>query len=501
MLKGGLKFRLAFLLAALLLIGVGISYLVTLLFSQRELVSSELEHIQQAIHGWSDEVLSLTHTFDESQLKEFCAGAQQRCIYAGSYSSNQLSSLASSSLQSDVVQLIAKIEKTNQLEFSLSGSVLQALFVGSRYLLIADRINSPKVKDDFFLLIWDLSPIYVAIKRDQRIVMVYLLFNVLILTVIGFFRIVDLVIKPIDRLISLADQYQISNSVFYAEGKEHSEFGQLNTALGNMIKRIESDHVTLQANFTSLEQTNRELMKSQDEVVRAEKLASVGRLSAGFAHEIGNPITIIQGYIELLQKSDLSNSKKLQYGDKAIEELQRVNKLISNLLDYARDTTREVEPIRIDQSLIENIWDIVGYDQDCANIEFRSKFESGLVIYGNREPLRQVLLNCVLNAIDGIREKGDDPEQGVIRVTAVKGESEGASKVLITIEDDGVGVSEEQSKRVFDPFYTTKPAGKGTGLGLYVSHLIVDAMGGKIWIESNENRGARVSIQFKAVED
>ncbi|MFC1832382.1 sensor histidine kinase [Thermodesulfobacteriota bacterium] len=461
----------------------------------------ELEHITFVADRWSVPAGSEESPLDEYSIGEFFAAAGDRCIYAGSYSSGEVNSLGSSSMQSDVVTLIAKVERTNQRSFVLSGSAFQALISGNRYLLLADPVKPQTGENEIFVLVWDLSPIYTAIKEDQRIVLVYLLFNVLILTVIGFFRLVNLVIKPMDRLITVADQYQLSNSFFYSVGKEYSEFDQLNTSLGNMLKRIESDHTVLQENVKSLEQINRELIKYQDEVVRAEKLASVGRLSAGLAHEIGNPITIIQGYIELLQKDDLSEEQKRNYGDKALEELHRVNKLIGNLLDYARETKKEAEPIQIDDSLLENVQDIVGYEKEWANVELRSAFEPALIVHGNRESLRQVLLNCVLNGIDAIHAHGEKLEQGVIEVNAFKDESEGNLSVLITIKDNGVGISEDQRQSVFDPFYSTKHAGKGTGLGLYVSHLIIENMGGRIGIESNEQGGATLTIELPGCED
>ena len=151
--------------------------------------------------------------------------------------------------------------------------------------------------------------------------------------------------------------------------------------------------------------------------------------------------------------------------------------------------------------MLENIQDILGYDLEGINVDLRSKIESDLVVYGSRESLRQVLLNCVLNALDAIHACEENLEKGIIEVSAKKGESTGKATVLIEIRDNGIGVSEEQSTRVFDPFYTTKPTGKGTGLGLYVSHLIIEVMSGRIWIEPNKQGGATVCIELPGYED
>lgn len=501
MLRGGLKIRLTLLLAVLLLIGVTISNLVGVMFTQRLLVRSELTHIQWVVDKQLFPDSSFTRASYENIGEEFCTDAVDRCVYAGLASADELDHLESSGVQADAAQLLAEVERTNQRSFSLSGSAFRAFFSDTRYLLLADPVKSQTGEDEIFLLVWDLSQIYTAIKQDQRMILVYLLFNVAILTVLGFFRLVNLVIKPIDRLISVADQYQVTDSFFYSEGKDHSEFGQLNAALGNMIKRIESDHTALAENFESLEKANQELIKSQDEVVRAEKMASIGRLSAGFAHEIGNPITIIQGYIELLQKPNLSEAQKQDYSTKALEELQRVNTLISNLLDYARETKKESKPIQIDESLLENMRDIVGHEKAWTNVELLSTFEPSLFIFGSMESLRQVILNCILNAVDAIHARGEIRQSGVIEVHGRKYGAAGHAVVLIEIRDNGIGVSNELRSRVFDPFYTTKPPGEGTGLGLYVSHLIVESLGGRIWMESNEKEGATVWIELPEYED
>ncbi len=122
-------------------------------------------------------------------------------------------------------------------------------------------------------------------------------------------------------------------------------------ALNTMLMRIESDKKALNDSIASLEQTNEELIRTQKEMVRAEKLASVGRLSAGLAHEIGNPIGIVQGYIELLQQDGVSAEEKVQFAERALSELDRINRLIRQLLNYAGSSPEKIAEIIIDDDL------------------------------------------------------------------------------------------------------------------------------------------------------
>ena len=126
----------------------------------------------------------------------------------------------------------------------------------------------------------------------------------------------------------MSESYHDSDALFFSGEQKRSEFGQLSMALNGMLYRIESDREKLRQTVTSLEAANATLVKTQKEMIRTEKIASVGRLSAGLAHEIGNPIGIVQGYVELLQQADLDPADKQQFAQRALSELDRINKLI-----------------------------------------------------------------------------------------------------------------------------------------------------------------------------
>ncbi|MCI5149718.1 MAG: sensor histidine kinase, partial [Candidatus Electrothrix sp. MAN1_4] len=144
-----------------------------------------------------------------------------------------------------------------------------------------------------------LEPLFLTLWQHEKTLLVYLVLNVLILGVIGFFRMTRLIIRPVDHLVALADQYRNYDPFQFTPENSGSEFGKLSKSLNSMLARIEDDRQSLQQTVTALEAANLTLKKQQQEMVRTEKLATVGRMAAGLAHEIGNPLSVVQGYVEM----------------------------------------------------------------------------------------------------------------------------------------------------------------------------------------------------------
>ena len=156
--------------------------------------------------------------------------------------------------------------------------------------------------------------------------------------------------------------------MFFAAGRDSTEFGRLNMALNNMLMRIEKDKGTLRETIDSLEEANEELRKAHQEMVRTEKLASVGRLSAGLAHEIGNPIGIIQGYIDLLRQDSLRPEERSQFSQRALAELDRINRLIRQLLNYAGTSSRAFENVEVNDDFFNTVIDLVNLQHKSNNV-------------------------------------------------------------------------------------------------------------------------------------
>jgi signal transduction histidine kinase len=267
-----------------------------------------------------------------------------------------------------------------------------------------------------------------------------------------------------------------------------------------MLDKISKDKKELQNTVQALETVNAELKRAQRDIIRAEKLASIGRLSSGIAHEIGNPIGIILGYIDLIKQGNLSEEEQQDFLTRSEDEINRVNNIIRQLLDLSRPMEGKPREISMHQLLLETL-EIIKPQPFMAAIQF----ETDLVAEKDRvvsdpELLRQVILNLMISAVDAITAEGST-KQGRIHIASrietlpvdyAPGKK--AENIVIVIKDNGPGISEEHIDNVFDPFYTTKEPGKGTGLGLSVSFMIIEKLGGTIAADCTATEGTTMRI-------
>ncbi|MBA3395628.1 MAG: PAS domain-containing protein [Deltaproteobacteria bacterium] len=237
-------------------------------------------------------------------------------------------------------------------------------------------------------------------------------------------------------------------------------------------------------NFTDLT----ELRRLELHMRRAERLATVGQLAAGVAHEIRNPLASISGSIELLRSMPETSEDDRALMTIVHREIQRLNVLIGDLLDYANP--RPSQPVDIDLGiLIDETLQVARGDQAFADLETTAEVAKPLPVHADPAKLRQVLWNLLNNAADAAAAGGKH-----VRVTGALGPrvDDEPATVQITVEDDGPGIPPEQLTRIFDPFFTTKR--KGTGLGLATSHAVVAEHGGRIDIESTVGKGTKMVV-------
>lgn len=361
---------------------------------------------------------------------------------------------------------------------------------GPEFLILA-RPHGEQSPSGYIGAAASLKPVYVRIRQKQKIILVYLAANILIIGTIGFFRLVKSTVRPVERLVRITESYVDENNFLFFPGPEGNEFGQLSSSLNRMIQRIDSDRKRLRETVASLEEANRKFKQAQKEMIRAEKLASIGRLSAGLAHEIGNPIGIVKGYLDLLQRQSLDDTKRLQYIHRASGELERIDRLIRQLLDFARSSSADKRQIHIN-SLLKDIFELFQTRKKMDHITFTLKPEASYDLLETSEArLRQVLLNFLLNAVDAIEEQGTDYEG---KIFIASEEDKITNSLVITVSDNGCGIDPAYLANIFDPFFTTKEPGKGTGLGLSVSHTIIESLGGRITVDSSPGRGTEIKI-------
>ncbi len=239
-----------------------------------------------------------------------------------------------------------------------------------------------------------------------------------------------------------------------------------------------------QIHFLIKDIEQRRMMREQ--MAQADKLASIGELSAGIAHEINNPLGIILGYTQLLMRSETKDSSR--YADlKTIEKhVRNCKAIVEDLLNFARTSPPKKEMVDI-HKVIEDVISFVRHHADLDGISLETKYDRRIgPLLLDEKKIKQVLINLIMNARHAV--EGD----GTIQVTTALNESQ--TKAVIKVIDDGYGIEKKNLNRIFDPFFTTKPTGQGTGLGLSVSYGIIKNHGGSIYVRSQPGEGSTFTI-------
>ncbi|WP_180954068.1 PAS domain-containing sensor histidine kinase [Bacillus sp. M6-12] len=237
-------------------------------------------------------------------------------------------------------------------------------------------------------------------------------------------------------------------------------------------------HISIQYDIT-------EKKKTEETLHKTEKLSMVGQLAAGIAHEIRNPLTTIKGFVQLLGES--TGESKLLFTDTILEEIDRINFIVSEFMVFAKPHTYYFRECNVTE-IVESAIQLLEAEAALKNVIVSFRYPSETpYITGEKNQLKQVFINIIKNAIDAM------PYGGEINVEVMPASSE----LIISIRDTGLGMSEDQVKKLGEPFYTTKE--DGNGLGLMVSFKIVQDHNGTITIESAPNRGTQFNIAFPAV--
>lgn len=226
--------------------------------------------------------------------------------------------------------------------------------------------------------------------------------------------------------------------------------------------------------------------KIQEQMAQADKLASIGELSAGIAHEINNPLGIILGYTQLLMRNEDKDSERMADLRTIEKHVRNCKTIVEDLLNFARTSKPKKELVDI-HGVIDDVVDFVLNHGEMDNVGLHKDYDRGLgLLYIDEKKIKQVLINLIMNAKHAVGNNG--------RIVLSTGRNNTAGKAIIQVEDDGHGIEKKDLSRIFDPFFTTKPTGEGTGLGLSVSYGIVKNHGGDVFADSQTGQGATFTI-------
>lgn len=230
-------------------------------------------------------------------------------------------------------------------------------------------------------------------------------------------------------------------------------------------------------------------VKLQEELINAEKFQLIGEMAASISHEIRNPLTSTRGFLQLLQSNSCSEEEKKIYLDIAINGIDQANHVLTDYLTFAKPSIDKVQTLQLEQEVL-NVLTLMTPMANFANVVIQyDKPAQPLLIHGEKQKLHQCLLNIMKNCIEAM------PDGGTLSIKLQK-ENEA---VRLFIEDTGIGMSEEQLRRLGSPFYSTKE--KGTGLGMMVVISVVKALGGTIEINSEPNVGTTFTLTFPIVQN
>lgn len=296
---------------------------------------------------------------------------------------------------------------------------------------------------------------------------------ILVLIVANF--IADTIIKPLKNLAAVSKKLSDGNFFQQVTVQSGGELGDLEKAFNAMI--------------LALKERDRELrQQTQEQLMRSEKFAALGRMAAGIAHEVNNPLTGVLMYSHLLLKSLPEGSTGRKDVEVIVSETKRCRELLKNLLNFSRESEPHKKPSLIND-IVEVVISLISnnvYFEKVALVKDLAGNLPEIMVDANQ--IEQVLMNLAMNAAEAINDGGK-----IIMHTRL---SEDGTQIITQVTDTGCGISEENLHKIFDPFFTTKEVGKGTGLGLAVSYGIIKRHGGQISVESRVGSGTTFTIML-----
>jgi signal transduction histidine kinase len=331
-----------------------------------------------------------------------------------------------------------------------------------------------------YLLVLSYEPGWLVLKATQRMFMIVGLLGIACGTAI-IWLLVGRVTQPLRQLRDSAEAVGRSDFSHRVDVASRDECGELARAFNKMTENIKTSR-------DELEKTVETLKTTQHQLIQSEKLSGIGEFVAGVAHELNNPLTSVMGFAELLQQTDLPEQNR-RYLDVIFKSAKRCQKIVQSLLSFARRHAPERKVVSLNE-IIESAVEILQYQMRTSNIEVAQQLNPNLpAVEVDPHQMQQVFLNIINNArqaMEGHRS------EGLLRITTESADG----RVRASFQDNGPGITPENMKKIFNPFFTTKEVGKGTGLGLSLCYGIVTEHGGTITPHSTVGEGTKFVIDI-----
>jgi signal transduction histidine kinase len=345
----------------------------------------------------------------------------------------------------------------------------------------------------------------VAVRYQQTAIWISLL-AVTLITLSTYLLFRHLIYRPIEALLSAMARAEAGDLKAQAPVRASDELGQLSEGFNRMIARIRAMSeererqkqlleervreatAELQRRNQQLEATNRELWRMARRITELERLAAAGQTAAQIAHEVGTPLNLISGHVQLLRAS-IDDARATSRLDIISEQIERIERIVRRTLDRTRQEASIFTHIDM-SALLRRILNATAPVLDARNIELKTDLAPDLPpIAGDADRLQQAFINLINNALDAMAEGG-------ALTVRTRVERNADEEVIIEIADTGCGMAEEVRAHIFEPFYTTKERGRGAGLGLLIVQQVVREHGGQIEVESAPQRGTLFRLRF-----
>ena len=338
-----------------------------------------------------------------------------------------------------------------------------------------------------------------SVTQQGIAITVYVLVFLMVISVVLCTILWHVVSTPVSLLAQGMERVAGGDLDYRVSINTKDEMGDLSRAFNAMtadLKKAKKELVdwgnTLEK---KVEEKTEAIHRAQAQLIHSEKLASLGRMAAGVAHEINSPLTGIVTFGHLLQKKFPAGTQERDDIDVIIDQANRCSNIIKGLLGFARASAAEKASANINDVLNSSL-NIVRNKADFFNIKLVTDFDESLYkVKADPSQLQQVFLNMIMNAADAIEGKG------TITIVTRNIADEGRAFIEIEFRDTGPGISDQTLAKIFEPFFTTKPVGKGTGLGLAVSHGIIQEHGGSVSVKTKVGEGTSFFIRLPAHRD